>query len=407
MSRDIGKAGGWSACSDVETACGDRGGDGRGDQPSRQMTGGYEVSESFVSRLVVRYRSRGRRCVAKPSVSSSPQHHPRASMTTLVEFITNLRVELTAQRSRCRSRYDPMAPRMTITASDGVGVHDPASYSVVASGLVSPEPKKRPKSSYMRFEAELPNECWQSDFTHWRLADRTDVEILVVARRPLPATPSQSPRTSPSLATIVVDTFNNNRSQTRVSASVLTDNGSCTPRSPGARGAPARDHLAALGHQNTPTEPPDHLRKGRRFHQTERMEELQPRVPTDHSTRHPRRRYQRLPKTAHRHSQTHYRSARPRRHHRHRLLRRAGQMHTHRLGRPSRHLRHRPRTTRHPVINTTPANLRHLTLNPTTTNPKNDQGPNPTWVRPLPMSATSQSGEGGIRTHGEIAPTPP
>jgi hypothetical protein len=32
-----------------------------------------------------------------------------------------------------------------------------------ARGLVTPEPKKRPKSSYLRFEASMPNETWQSD----------------------------------------------------------------------------------------------------------------------------------------------------------------------------------------------------------------------------------------------------
>ena len=49
---------------------------------------------------------------------------------------------------------------------------------VTAAGLISPEPKKRPKSSYRRFEADQPNECWQSDFTHWQLADGTGVEII-------------------------------------------------------------------------------------------------------------------------------------------------------------------------------------------------------------------------------------
>jgi transposase InsO family protein len=44
--------------------------------------------------------------------------------------------------------------------------------------LVSAEPKKRPRSSYLRFEAELPNETWQSDFTHWRLCSGEGVEIL-------------------------------------------------------------------------------------------------------------------------------------------------------------------------------------------------------------------------------------
>jgi transposase InsO family protein len=45
-------------------------------------------------------------------------------------------------------------------------------------GLITPQPRKRPRSSYHRFQAEQPNECWQSDFTHWTLADGTDVEIL-------------------------------------------------------------------------------------------------------------------------------------------------------------------------------------------------------------------------------------
>jgi transposase InsO family protein len=49
---------------------------------------------------------------------------------------------------------------------------------LVAAGLVTPEPRKRPKSSYRRFEADQPNECWQSDFTHWQLADGTGVEII-------------------------------------------------------------------------------------------------------------------------------------------------------------------------------------------------------------------------------------
>ena len=45
-------------------------------------------------------------------------------------------------------------------------------------GFVIPQPAKRPKSSFVRFEAALPNECWQADVTHWRLATGAEVEIL-------------------------------------------------------------------------------------------------------------------------------------------------------------------------------------------------------------------------------------
>jgi hypothetical protein len=47
-------------------------------------------------------------------------------------------------------------------------------------GFISPQPHKRPKSSYLRFAAEQPNERWQADTTHWTLADGTDVEILTM-----------------------------------------------------------------------------------------------------------------------------------------------------------------------------------------------------------------------------------
>ena len=45
-------------------------------------------------------------------------------------------------------------------------------------GVVVPQPQKRPRSSFVRFQAALPNEMWQTDATHWQLADGTEVEIL-------------------------------------------------------------------------------------------------------------------------------------------------------------------------------------------------------------------------------------
>lgn len=47
-----------------------------------------------------------------------------------------------------------------------------------ANGAITPEPHKRPKSSYVRFVADQPNERWQLDVTHWALADGSGVEIL-------------------------------------------------------------------------------------------------------------------------------------------------------------------------------------------------------------------------------------
>ena len=44
-------------------------------------------------------------------------------------------------------------------------------------GLVVPSPRKRPKSSLHRFVYARPNECWQSDWTSWWLADGSPVAI--------------------------------------------------------------------------------------------------------------------------------------------------------------------------------------------------------------------------------------
>ena len=46
------------------------------------------------------------------------------------------------------------------------------------NGLVAPQPHKRPRSSFIRFEAKLPNETWQLDSTPWQFADGSPVEIL-------------------------------------------------------------------------------------------------------------------------------------------------------------------------------------------------------------------------------------
>ncbi len=44
-------------------------------------------------------------------------------------------------------------------------------------GAIIPQPQKRPKSATKRFCFDRPNECWQSDWTQWALADDTLVAI--------------------------------------------------------------------------------------------------------------------------------------------------------------------------------------------------------------------------------------
>ena len=136
-------------------------------------------------------------------------------------------------------------------------------------GLISPEPRKRPRSSYTRFEMAQPNEMWQSDFIHWRLADGTDVEILNWLddhSRYLLSCTAHAPVTGDDVVSVflgVVEEYG-------PPASTLTDNGSVyTSRFTGGRNA-FEYILPILGIRQKNGSPghPQTQGKTERFHQT-------------------------------------------------------------------------------------------------------------------------------------------
>jgi transposase InsO family protein len=141
-----------------------------------------------------------------------------------------------------------------------------------AAGLVQPSPHKRPKSSYIRFAAEQPNERWQADFTHWRITGGTHIEILCWiddhSRYAISVT-AHIRITTP----IVVDEFTKATQRHGIPYSTLTDNGMVfTTRLAGGRGGRNRfEHeLRRLNiHQiNSTPNHPTTCGKVERFHQT-------------------------------------------------------------------------------------------------------------------------------------------
>lgn len=179
----------------------------------------YGISTVWVGKLVARWRAGGWDAVEKKS--TRPRSNPNATRDDTVARIVALRQELTA------SGLD--AGPVTIAAHlerEGWSVPSAATIWRILNraGLVTPEPRKRPKRSYLRFEADLPNECWQSDFTHWSLADGSDVEILTWlddhSRYALSCTAH-----APVTGDIVVDTFRAAADAHGIPASTLTDNG--------------------------------------------------------------------------------------------------------------------------------------------------------------------------------------
>ena len=133
----------------------------------------YGVSEAWVSRLIARYRVEGES--AFEPRSRRPRTRPGQTPPETVELIVNLRRDLT------RRGLDAGADTIVwhLAHHHRITVSRATVYRIIKRAeLVTPAPKKKPKSSYIRFEAVQPNETWQSDFTHWSLADGSDVEIL-------------------------------------------------------------------------------------------------------------------------------------------------------------------------------------------------------------------------------------
>jgi transposase InsO family protein len=133
----------------------------------------YGVSQGWVSRLVARYRADGE--AAFEPRSRRPRASPNAVSREIVDLIVAMRKDLAGRG--LDAGPDTIAwhlehhHRVRVSAST-------ISRYLGARGLVVPEPRKRPRSSYIRFQAELPNQCWQADFTHWQLAGGEETEIL-------------------------------------------------------------------------------------------------------------------------------------------------------------------------------------------------------------------------------------
>jgi transposase InsO family protein len=227
----------------------------------------YGVSRSWVYELLARYRAEGD--AALEARSRRPKTSPGALAAETVELIVELRKDLESQGLDA----GPDTVRWHLEHRHGVRV----SASTVARylarrGLVVPQPAKRPKASYIRFAAELPNECWQADFTHYPLIDGTDVEILTFlddhSRYALSVTAHQ-PVTGPA----VVDMFRRVVERYGPPASTLTDNGMVfTTRFSGGRGGRNgfESELRRLGVRQKNSRPnhPTTCGKVERFQQT-------------------------------------------------------------------------------------------------------------------------------------------
>ncbi len=130
-------------------------------------------SKSWVQRYVALYREGGEEALVPRK--RGPKVPPNLTAAALED-------EIVAWRKRLDDEgLDAGARTISWHMAQGGGVV-PALSTVhrvlVRRGFVTPQPQKRPRSSWIRFESDLPNETWQSDMTHWHLVDDQPVEII-------------------------------------------------------------------------------------------------------------------------------------------------------------------------------------------------------------------------------------
>jgi transposase InsO family protein len=238
----------------------------------------YGVSRRWVHELVRRYQAEGE--AGLEPRSRRPRASPQQIPETLEQQIVELRKELADQGLDAGAHTIAAHLERRHGGSPSVS----SIWRVLQRrGFVTPQPQKRPRSSFVRFEADQPNERWQADITHWSLEDGIDVEILNMLddhSRLLLASDARAV----FKAADVVACFHQAAATWDFPASLLTDNGAVFTAGPRGGGRCAIEvELDRLGIKTVHSTPyhPQTCGKVERFHQTlKRYLAKQPRAAT-------------------------------------------------------------------------------------------------------------------------------
>jgi transposase InsO family protein len=225
----------------------------------------YGVSRRWVHELVRRYEAEGEKGL-EPRLRR-PRRSPQQTSAGIEDEIVEIRKDLTEEG------LDAGAHTIAfhLYRRHGTAPAPSTIWRILhRRGFVTPQPQKRPRSSFIRFEAAQPNERWQADITHWRLADRTPVEILNILddhSRFLVVAQARAVTKGGD----VVASFHGAFAAHGFPASVLTDNAAVFTGAPRGGGRCAIEvELGALGIRFTHSSPyhPQTCGKVERFHQT-------------------------------------------------------------------------------------------------------------------------------------------
>jgi transposase InsO family protein len=141
----------------------------------KELAAAHGVSESWLFKLLRRYRLDG------PAGLEPRSRRPKTSPTRIADLYED---EIVRWHKELKDLgVDAGAETIHFHMSTpGRNVPSVSTIQRVlrARGCVTPNPKKRPKCTRIRFEAEFPNECWQADVTHVEVADGVVFEVLNV-----------------------------------------------------------------------------------------------------------------------------------------------------------------------------------------------------------------------------------
>jgi transposase InsO family protein len=207
----------------------------------REVASATGRSKSWVHRHVALYRAGGEEALAP--LKRGPKVPANLTSATLEG-------EIVAWRKRLAEDGLDAGARTIAWHLNQSGVEVPALSTIHRvlrrRGFVTPQPQKRPRSSWIRFESDLPNETWQSDMTHWHLKDDQPIEIINFVDDYSRAALS-SEAVPVATAPEVVRVFYETAALYGLPASVLSDNGAIYTTAYRGRHSGMEVELATLG----------------------------------------------------------------------------------------------------------------------------------------------------------------
>jgi transposase InsO family protein len=134
----------------------------------------HDVSTSWFYKVLARARAEGQ-IAALEVASTRPKNSPNQTPEQMIELALNTRTWL-------QDNGFDHGPLSVAAKLRRQGLQPPSRATLARifarAGVVTPEPKKKPRSAMRRFVYPAPNCCWQIDATEWTLAGGRVVVIF-------------------------------------------------------------------------------------------------------------------------------------------------------------------------------------------------------------------------------------